>query len=129
MKLGAELSKIVNHLDGDAAKFMSIALNNQRYREAVHTVWSDEAAARLILEGTNGFYLREDTAPRKGPDKDKPYMVCVVCAADALIRSELDTHRELLHLALRQRGLQIEEVRIVPARRGMKAKHPFRENE
>ncbi len=127
MKLGAELSRIINSLDGDAAKFMSIALNNERYREAVHAIWPDVAAARLILEGTNGFYVREDTAPRKGPDKDTPYMVCVVCASDALIRSELDTHRELLHLKLRQLGIESEELRIVPARRGMKARHPFRE--
>lgn len=127
MSLGGELSKVIGALDGDAAKFMSIALNNDRYRQAVRAVWPREEQARMILDGTNGFYIRQDTSPRKGPGKDEPYMVCTVCAEDALIRAELDTHRELLHLKLRQLGIQTEELRIVPARRGMKAKHPFRE--
>lgn len=127
-RIGQELSRIIGSLDGDAARFMSVALNNERYREAVRSVWADPDAARLILEGTNGFYVREDTSPRKGPRKDEPYMVSVVCAADALIRSELDAHRELLHLKLREAGMQTEELRIVPARRGMKERHPFRES-
>lgn len=126
-KLGSELMRVIRALDGDAAKFMSIARNNMIYREAVEAIWSDREASQMILDGTNGLYVRRDDAPRKGPGKDEPYIVCTVCAADALIRAELDTHRELLQLRMRQLGMQMDEVRIVPARRGMKDRHPFRD--
>lgn len=127
-KLAGELSKLIGTLEGDAARFMRIALNNDAYRQAVRTLWGEEAA-RFILDSTNAFYVREDTAPRKGPDKDKPYIVCEVCSQDPMVRSELDTHRELLHLELRKRGLAFEELRIIPARGTMRSRHPFREQE
>lgn len=127
-RIGSALAKVIGNLDGDAAKFMSVALNNQRYRQAVCELWPPEAA-RFILDSTNAFYIREDASPRKGPRKDEPFVVGIVCASDALVRSELDTHRELLHLKLRQLGMAIEELRIVPARRGMRDRHPFREEE
>lgn len=124
--LAGELSKIVSHLDGDAGRFMRIALNNECYRQAVAVVW-DKRAARLILDSTNAFYVRADDSPRKGPDKDKPYIVCEICTQDPMVRSELDTHRELLHLELRKAGLEFEELRIKPARGNMRLRHPFRE--
>ena len=68
-KLGAELSKLIDTLEGDAARFMRIALNNEAYRASVRALWPADAA-RFILDNTNAFYIREDKAPRKGPDKD-----------------------------------------------------------
>lgn len=127
-KLAGELSKLIGSLEGDAARFMRIALNNDAYRQAVRKLWGEEAA-QLILESTNAFYVREDAAPRKGPDKDKPYIICEVCSQDPLVRSELDARRELLHLELRERGLAFEELRIIPARGNMRSRHPFREQE
>ena len=127
-KLGAELSKLIDTLEGDAARFMRIALNNEAYRASVRALWPADAA-RFILDNTNAFYIREDKAPRKGPDKDKPYVVCEVCSQDPMARSELDARRELLHLELRRRGLTCEEMCIIPARGGMRSRHPFREEQ
>ncbi|WP_165060167.1 hypothetical protein [Adlercreutzia sp. ZJ154] len=124
-KLAGELSKVISNLDGDAGKFMRIARNNDCYKQAVNTIWNKNAAC-LILENTNAVYIREDPAPRKGPDKDKPYIVCEVCSQDSMVRSELDTHRELLHLELRKLGLNFEELRIKPSRGAMRSRHPFK---
>ena len=119
------LEKLLRDLNADAAKFLRIAKNNDAYAEAIRALWPDEKAAQLILDHTNAFYIRNDERPRKGPDKDKPYIVCEVCIDDPLVRSEIDTHRELLQLHLRGAGLSFEELRIIPARRGMKKRHPF----
>lgn len=124
-RLSTELKKVIGNLDGDAAKFFKIAQNNERYKQAVRDIWLDDAPVELILAHTNAFYVRKDETPRKGPDKDKPYIVCEICADDPLVRSELDTHRELLQLALKKQGMDFEEIRIIPARRGMKNRHPF----
>lgn len=116
-------------LDVDSAKHMQIALNNSRYREAVKAIWKDEDASRLVLEHTNAFYIRIDDKPHKGFPADEDFVVCEVCIDDALIRSEVDAHRELLEFALRSNGLTFEEFRIIPARHGMRQRHPFIEPE
>lgn len=116
-------------LDIDSAKQMQIALNNTRYREAVKSIWKDAEASRLILDHTNAFYVRIDELPKKGFPADKDYVVCEVCIDDALVRSEVDAHRELLEFALRSNGLTFEEFRIIPARHGMRTRHPFAESE
>lgn len=112
-------------LDVDSAKHMQIALNNSRYREAVKAIWKDEDASKLVLEHTNAFYIRIDEKPHKGFPADEDFVVCEVCIDDALIRSEVDAHRELLEFALRSNGLAFEEFRIIPARHGMRKRHPF----
>lgn len=116
-------------LDADSSKHAQIALNNARYKEAVKAIWKDEEASRLILEHTNAFYVRKDELPKKGFPADEDYIVCEVCVDDALIRSEIDAHRELLEFALRSNGLAFEEFRIIPARHGMRQRHPFAEPE
>lgn len=114
-------------LDADSAKIARIAVNNNHYRRAVQGIWKDREAARLILDHTNAFYVRRDSAPHKGLAEGEAYIVGEVCVDDPLIRSELDTHRELLQFTLRTNGLDFDELKIVPARRGMKERHPFRE--
>ena len=120
------LDECIKAMDGNAAKFLRIAQNNDIYIESVKVVWPEREAARMILDHTNAFYVRKDDRPRIGPDKDKPYILCEICVDDALIRSELDTHKELLDIVLHQKGLTFNELRLIPARRGMKKKHPFR---
>lgn len=116
----------MDSLDADSAKFVQIALNNAKYRDAVKSIWKDAEASQLILDHTNAFYVRVDELPKKGFPADADYVVCEVCVDDALVRSELDAHRELLQFALRSNGLSFEEFRIVPSRHGMKSRHPFR---
>lgn len=116
----------MDSLDADSAKLVQIALNNAKYRDAVKSIWKDAEASQLILDHTNAFYVRVDELPKKGFPADADYVVCEVCVDDALVRSELDAHRELLQFALRSNGLSFEEFRIVPSRHGMKSRHPFR---
>lgn len=116
----------MDSLDADSAKLVQIALNNAKYRDAVKSIWKDAEASQLILDHTNAFYVRVDELPKKGFPADADYVVCEVCVDDALVRSELDAHRELLQFALRSNGLSFEEFRIVPSRHSMKSRHPFR---
>lgn len=119
------LDEYLKSMDADFAKLVRIARNNDAYAQAVRTVWTDRAASDLILAHTNAFYVRRDDRPRRGPHKDDPYIVCEICIDDALVRSEIDTHKELLQIVLHQNGLAFDELRLVPARRGMRKRHPF----
>lgn len=119
------ISELMRSLDADSAKLARIAVNNNHYRSAVCGIWKDKEAADLILGHTNAFYVRECTAPRKGVGETDAYIVAEICVDDPLVRSEIDTHRELLQFALRSNGLSFNELKVVPARRGMKDRHPF----
>ncbi|MCI9128793.1 MAG: hypothetical protein HFJ65_00510 [Eggerthellaceae bacterium] len=123
--LSSSLDSLVTDLIPDADSALKVRSNNSAYVAAVREVWSSEVAARLVLDHTNAFYVRKDETPRKGPDKDKPYIVCEVCLDEPLIRSEMDARREMVSLALMKQGLRFDELRIIPARRGMRKRHPF----
>lgn len=123
------IDQLMKSLDADSAKLVQVALNNAKYKESVRAIWKDEDASRLILEHTNAFYVRVDDSPKKGFPSDKSYVVCEACIDDPLVRSELDTHRELLQFALRSNGLTFEEFRIIPSRHGMRNRHPFVEKD
>lgn len=123
--LAYEIISIMQELDDDIAKHVSIANNKSKFKEVVELIWKDPSANQLILSHINAFYVRKDDRPRIGPDKNKDRYVCEICSDDSLIRSELDTHRELISLELKKRGLVFEEISIKPSRRGMKSKHPF----
>ena len=92
--LSSSLDSLVTDLIPDADSALKVRSNNSAYVAAVREVWSSEVAARLVLDHTNAFYVRKDETPRKGPDKDKPYIVCEVCLDEPLIRSEMDARRE-----------------------------------
>ena len=119
------IEQLLDSLDADSAKLAQIAINNSRYKEAVKSIWKDEDASRMILEHTNAFYIRKDELPKKGFSEADDYVVCEVCIDDALIRSEVDAHRELLQFALRSNGLSFEEFRIIASKHGMRKRHPF----
>lgn len=125
--LSKSLANLVTSLGGEESNLSKVMANNAAYVAAVRDIWTNEAAARLILDHTNAFYIRKDERPRKGPDKDKPYILCEICLDEPLIRSEMDTRKEMLALALAKRGLTFNEIRIIPARRGMRQRHPFRD--
>lgn len=127
-KLSTSIESYIKALCPDAERLISSMKRNAMYMQAVRTVWTDDAASTLILEHTNAFYIREDDRPKKGSFKDRPYILCEICMDDPAIRSEVDTRRELLSLALRSAGLTFDELIIKPARRGMKDRHPFRED-
>lgn len=125
--ISSYIREYLKTLDADSAKIARIAMNNSIYRKAVESIWKDKQASSLILDETNAFYVRNDERLHKGNPEGKPYIVSEICCGDPLVRSELDTHKELLEFALRTNGLTFEELRIIPARRDMRKRHPFRE--
>lgn len=125
--LSQSLSAVIKTLGPEAQQKASIASRNACYIEAIKTVWQNPEASKLVLNHTNAFYIRKDETPRKGPDKDKPYIVCEVVLDDPLVRSEMDNKRGMVEIALRNQGLSFQEFRIIPARLGMRKRHPFAE--
>lgn len=126
-KLSSSIESYIRALCPDADKLIASTKRNANYVEGIRTVWKDELAAKMILEHTNAFYIREDDRPKKGMFKDRPYILCEICIDDPAIRSEVDTRRELLTLALKKSGLSFDELIIKPARRGMRDRHPFKD--
>ena len=126
-KLSSSIESYIRALCPDADKLIASTKRNAIYVEGIRTVWKDELAAKMILEHTNAFYIREDDRPKKGIFKDRPYILCEICIDDPAIRSEVDTRRELLTLALKKSGLSFDELIIKPARRGMRDRHPFKD--
>ncbi len=127
-KLSSSIESYIRALCPDADKLIASTKRNANYVEGIRTVWKDELAAKMILEHTNAFYIREDDRPKKGMFKDRPYILCEICIDDPAIRSEVDTRRELLTLALKKSGLSFDELIIKPARRGMRDRHPFKDS-
>ena len=127
-KLSSSIESYIRALCPDADKLIASTKRNAIYVEGIRTVWKDELAAKMILEHTNAFYIREDDRPKKGIFKDRPYILCEICIDDPAIRSEVDTRRELLTLALKKSGLSFDELIIKPARRGMRDRHPFKDS-
>lgn len=125
--LSQSIANLVTSLGGEAEGLANALSNNAAYVAAVRDIWKSEAAARLILDHTNAFYIRKDDRPKKGPHKDEPYILCEICMDEPLVRSEMDTRKEMLALALAKQGLTFNEIRIIPARRGMRQRHPFRD--
>lgn len=125
--LSKSLASLVTSLGGPAEGVPNMMSNNAAYVSAVREVWKTESACRMILDHTNAFYIRKDDRPRKGPDKDKPHILCEICLDEPLIRSEMDARKEMVALALMKRGLKFDEVKIIPARRGMRQRHPFKD--
>lgn len=119
------MNELFESMGADKAKLSRIADNNLLYKRAVRSIWKDAEASAMILEHTNAFYMREDDRARKGIPLGQSYPVCEVCVDDPLVRSEIDTHKELLAFILRTEGLEFEEMRIISARRGMRNRHPF----
>lgn len=123
--LSQSLANLVSSLEGYEEGSSNITANNAAYVASVREIWKSEAACRVILDHTNAFYIRKDKRPRKGPDKDKPHIVCEICMDEPLVRSEMDARKEMMSLSLAKRGLTFDEIRIIPARRGMRQRHPF----
>lgn len=125
-RLGTEIAGVLRGLSADSARMVRIAQVRQAYARAVRKVWrNNPGAVRLILERTNAVYVRRDDRPRKGPDKNKPLIVCEVYSDDSMVRAELDTWQQILQLALVEQGIRFDEFRIFPSKLGMKERHPF----
>ncbi len=123
--LSTLLTKATAELGGEPAKFATIAKNNLVYRSAIKKVWKDTASSSLILSHTNAFYVRKDERPKKGDAKKKEHYLAEVVIDDPVIRSEIDTHREMIFCHMKICGLDIDELVIVPAKGNMRKKHPF----
>lgn len=124
--LNTELNYMLNALNPDMAKMVRVSRYREAYANAVQRTWRENAeAARFMLNHTNAFYIRKDERPRKGPDKDKPRILCEVCVDDPIARTELNMRQEILRLALAHEGIQYDEFRIIPAKMGMRNRHPF----
>lgn len=121
------LTEAMSSFGAESAKISRIASNNSIFVKSVSLVWKDNEAKKLILDHVNAFYVRLDTKPKIGIPLGQEYTVCEVCVDDSLVRSEIDTHRELLSAVLRNEGLNFEELRIISARGDMRKRHPFKE--
>lgn len=124
-KLSTQLEQFFKELDIDAKDMIDSAKRKRAYKNAVRKIWKDEQASDLIFAHTNAFYIRKDDRPKKGEFRDKPYILCDICIDDPTIRSEIDSRRSILEIALKDEGLSFNELRIIPARRGMRKRHPF----
>ena len=119
------LAKATEDLGGKPAKFATMAKNNMVYKSAIKKVWHDAASWQLILQHTNAFYVRKDERPKKGNAKFKQAHMAEVVIDDPVIRSEIDTHREMIFCHMKLLGLDIDELRIMPAKGNMRNRHPF----
>lgn len=124
--LNTELNRLLGELSPDMAKMVRIAHYKEAYVSAVRKTWRENPdGARYILEHTNAFYIRKDDRPRKGPEKDKPHILCEVVVDDPIVRSELNMRQEMLRLSLAYDDIHFDEFRIIPAKLGMRNRHPF----
>lgn len=114
---------LISDLGGDTKMLASISRNNLAYKSAIRQVWPDKASSDLIIQHTNAIYLRQDTRPKKGEYKNKPYYLFEIVVDSALIRSEIDTHRELIACHLLNLGINFQEIRIIPAKGNMRNRH------
>ena len=119
------LSELLGSMGADAARLRQINDNNSKYANAVRSIWKDPEANRLILAHTNAFYVRLEKKPMKGIPLGEEYPVCEICTDDPVIRSELETHKELLAFALRTSGLEFEKISTISSRGDMRKRHPF----
>ena len=119
------LNELLDSLGADAKRLKQINDNNMIYAQAVKSIWKDAEANAIILGHTNAFYIRMDSKPVKGIPLGEEYPVCEICVDDPLVRSELETHKELLAFALRTSGLKFEILKTVSSRGEMRKRHPF----
>ena len=124
-KLSKLLTNVFSELGGDPALFSAISKNNAAYKNAVEKIWQDKQTSEFILKHTNAVYVRRDERPKKGPDKDKDHYIAEIVIDDGLIRSEIDTHREMLYLHMLGEGIAFDEIKIIPAKGNMRRRHPF----
>ncbi|MDO4290682.1 MAG: hypothetical protein Q4C41_05580 [Eggerthellaceae bacterium] len=127
LSLADGLHDFYRSVDPDGRKALKASRNLEAYKRAVVLrTWRDNPeCAKLVLDHTNAFYVRKDDAPRKGADKDTPYILCEICIDDPLVRSEVNFRQEMLRLDLAYEGLHFDELRIKPSKFGMKDRHPF----
>lgn len=126
--LGVEIKKLVKQISPDVEKLLYIARVKDAYVQAVKRTWKGNPHAVIfLLEHTNAVYVRKDDRPRKGALKDKPYILCDICVDDATARSEINARAEVLKLSLNYEGITFDEMRIIPAKMGMRNRHPFKE--
>lgn len=121
------MGEMLEELGIDRAKTNRINDNNLLFRKAICSIWKDKEASDLIFSHTNAFYVRKVDTPRIGIPLGTEYYVCEICVDDALVRSEIDTHKELLTFVLRTQGIEFEELRIISAKGNMLKRHPFKQ--
>lgn len=122
------LDEVMSSMSGEHGKLARIASNNAIFIKAVSSIWKDDEASNLILSHVNAFYVRMDSKAKIGIPLGQEYAVCEVCVDDPLVRSEIDTHREILSAVIQAEGLDFEELRIISARGDMRKRHPFKAN-
>lgn len=117
------LGNFIARLKPEEAKKMEVHLNNVKFAEAVQAVFAKkQGIANSILAHVSVIYFLKDETPRKGKDKDKTVVNCVVVLNDAQSRSELDCHREYLAFEMRRRGLHFDQIILKQATLDMRKK-------
>lgn len=127
--LNIELGRLMAQTMPESAYALRVQQYQRAYERAVRRTWSQSPeAADLVLAHTNAFYVRRDDRPCKGSAGEAP-LVGEACIDDSLVRSEVNARREMLRLALACESIEVEELRILASRRGMKDRHPFARGE
>lgn len=116
-----------------AARELRRAAVNDTWVRAVREVFRD--AAPFVLAHVNAVYVMSaekgaavrrfdrPASPSCGVPSSGP--VLVVYVDDSMVRSELDNRQELLKMRFRERGENVASLKIVPALRDMRKRHPF----
>lgn len=132
------IQELLSVLDIDQRKIAQTAFNQQVYKNAVFSIWKSHAAADMILQRTNAFYIRRDETLKlkksylesdRGEGSASGDVVCEIYVEDSMVLSELDTHKEILTFALRSNELSFDELRLIHSKGQMRTRHPFAKQE
>ena len=126
--LSTGIQRAVESWGPEAQTALKRARNKERYRAAVERAWKARPEiARFVLAHTNGIYVAQDTRPRRGPDRDKPWWVFGIYLDDAMARTEVDARQAALFQCLLIEGFAIDELRFFPAKWDMRQRRLFPE--
>ncbi len=124
--IATELNRFAQQLNLDSDSDLELEQINKAFIHAIESTCKDNAGmAKEILKHTNGFYIQKDDTPKKGSQKNQSFLVCGICIDDPLVRSEVNLRREMIQYDLIGQGYNVDEIRIIPAKRGMKQRHPY----
>ncbi len=125
--IGTELAQATGEMNKGFKKQLRISQNNSAYVDAVRSSCGENPdMANLIYEHTNAFYIKKDESPHKGSQKNESIYICELYIDDPIVRSEINMRREMLRLNLLIEGVDVDDIRIMASKMGMRERHPFR---
>lgn len=126
--LSTEMDELVASWGSEATAALKRSRNRDGFRRAVERTWRTRPdIARFILMHTNSIFLKEDTRLRKGPDKHASRWIFGLYLDEPLARTEVDSWQAALLQNLRLEGFGVAELRVFPAKWGMRTRRLFPE--